>query len=104
VVEPELADLLGREPGEVIDLTMNQSGWALASSVPEDVDVLVQADVQYDDPESGVPRWLREVPLAFTFEVGQGRVVYTAFHHGNQVGQDGQVLLQRLLGLLAEDE
>lgn len=104
VVDEQLAGALGRSPGDPLALTMNQSSWSVPVAVGDDVDVLVQADVQYDDPISGVPRWLLEVPLAFTFPSGNGRVVYTAFHHEAQVGEEGQALLQRLLALMSEDD
>jgi len=101
VVDEALAEALGRSPGDAIELRMTQSSWATPATVGDGVEVLVAADVQIEDPVSGVPRWQTDVPLAFHLADGDGRVVFTAFHHEAQVGPDGEVLLQRLLALMA---
>ncbi|MEC8193289.1 MAG: carboxypeptidase-like regulatory domain-containing protein [Myxococcota bacterium] len=56
--------------------------WVVLESVGPDVDVLLSASVQaYTDMSGLYTSTISEAPIAARFNVGEGRVIYTAFHN-----------------------
>ncbi len=93
VVDEELAAFMEINVGDQIEVIFNQAGWAVPLSVSDDVQVLVEADIEYDDPETGTWVSRDSVPLVFSFSDG-GNVVYTAFHNEAQVTDDARDVLR----------
>ena len=53
VVDEQLAVFMEVPVGSELEIEFNQSGWAVPRQVADDVTVLVEADVEYDDPYTG---------------------------------------------------
>ena len=100
IVDEELAAFMEVPVGSELEIEFNQSGWAVPRSVADDVDVLVAADIEYDDPYTGVWTALSDVPLVFTFDAG-APVVYTAFHSEAQLTDDARDVLRFALTRLS---
>ena len=101
VVNQELADFMQIGLGEQIEVIFNQGGWVVIESVADDVDVLVEADITYDDPDTGEPV-TRTSPLVVAFDSGSGRVVYTSFHNEAQITDDARNVLRFQLNQLSQ--
>jgi hypothetical protein len=101
IVDPALADFMEVPVGSELEIEFNQSGWAVPGAVADDVTVLVAADVDYDDPYTGVWTTLQDVPLVFTFDAG-APVVYTAFHNEAQITDDARDVLRFALTRLSD--
>jgi len=95
LVESELRSLMGRPR---LRLRFDTGTWVPVRSVPTRARVLLRGDVQM---RTG---WFRRktltgVPLAFSIEVGGGRVFFTSFHNRAQM----TALERTLLSLLVID-
>lgn len=101
VVSEELATFMEIGLGDEIEIVFNQGGWAVPLAVGDDVEVLVEADVEYDDPITGEFQLRENVPLVFSFSDG-GRVVYTAFHNEAQITDDARDVLRFSLTRLSD--
>ncbi len=101
VVSAELAAFMEINVGDEIEIIFNQGGWAVPLSVSDDVEVLVEADIEYDDPVTGEFELRQNVPLVFSFS-GGGRVVYTAFHNEAQITDDARDVLRFSLTRLSD--
>lgn len=93
VVDEDLAVFMELGVGDEIEIIFNQAGWAVPLTVSDDVQVLVEGDIEYDDPETGTWTARENVPLVFSFTDG-GNVVYTAFHNEAQVTDDARDVLR----------
>ncbi len=100
VVNQELADFMEIGLNDQVEIVFNQGGWAVPLGV-DGVEVLVAADVEYDDPVTGEFELREDVPLVFTFTDG-GRVVYTAFHNEAQITDDARDVLRFALTTLTQ--
>ena len=87
--------------GDQIEVIFNQGGWVVIDSVADDVEVLVEADIQYDDPVTGEIA-TRTSPLVVAFDVGAGRVVFTSFHNEAQITDDARDVLRFQLNQLSQ--
>jgi len=101
VVDSELAEFMGLNPGDELEIIFNQGGWAVIQDVVSSVDVLVEADIQYDDPDTGVTT-TRTSPLVVAFDAGGGRVVFTSFHNEAQITNDARDVLRFQLNQLSQ--
>jgi len=101
VVDQELATYMEVAVGDEIEVVFNQGGWAVPLSVSSEVEILVEADIEYDDPDSGEIETLSNVPLVFSFSSGAGRVVYTAFHNEAQITDDARDVLRFAFSVLS---
>jgi len=101
VVSPELANFMELGVGDELEIIFNQGGWAVPLSVADDVEVLVEADIEYDNPDTGEFELRQDVPLVFSFTEG-GRVVYTAFHNEAQITDDARDVLRFSLTRLSD--
>jgi hypothetical protein len=101
VVSSELAAFMELSVGDEIEIRFNQSGWAVPLSVADDVEVLIEADIEYDNPVTGEYELREDVPLVFSF-AGGGRVVYTAFHNEAQITDDARDVLRFSLTRLSD--
>lgn len=100
IVDEEMASFMEVPVGSQLEIDFNQSAWAVPRSVAEDVQVLVSADVEYDDPTTGTWTGLDDVPLVFAFDAGSP-VVYTAFHNEAQITDDARDVLRYALTRLS---
>ncbi|MEE2828646.1 MAG: hypothetical protein VX498_05635 [Myxococcota bacterium] len=103
IVNSGLAAFMELSVGDEIEIIFNQGGWAVALAVSEDVQVLVEGDIVYDDPDTGTYQTLINAPLVFTFQSGGGRVVYTAFHNEAQITDDARDVLRYSLEQLSSN-
>jgi hypothetical protein len=101
VVDADLADFMEIGLGDQIEIRFNQGGWAVIDSVADDVDVLVEADITYDDPITGELA-TRTSPLVVAFDSGAGRVVFTSFHNEAQITDDARDVLRFQLNQLSQ--
>ncbi len=101
VVDEDLAAFMEVETGSQIEIVFNQGGWAVIEDVGEDVDVLVEAEVQYDHPGTGQATTITS-PLVVAFNSGGGRVVYTSFHNEAQITDDAVDVLRYQLSQLSQ--
>jgi len=101
VVDQDLADFMEIGLGEQIEVVFNQGGWVVIESVADDVTVLVEADIQYDDPITGEIA-SRTSPLVVAFDAGAGRVVFTSFHNEAQITDDARDVLRFQLNQLSQ--
>ena len=101
VVSEELATFMEVGVGDEIEIVFNQGGWAVPLAVADDVEVLVEADIEYDDPITGEFVLRNDVPLVFSF-TDAGRVVYTAFHNEAQITDDARDVLRFSLTRLSD--
>ena len=72
VVDPVMEAIIG---SPYANINFDLPGWAVLDSVGPDVDVLLRATVNVGYSTYGT------VPIAARFNVGEGRVIYTAFHN-----------------------
>jgi len=100
VVDQDLADFMEIGLGDQIEVIFNQGGWAVIDSVADDVNVLVEAVIEYDDPVTGETA-TRTSPLVVAFEAGAGRVVFTSFHNEAQITDDARDVLRFQLNQLS---
>ena len=101
VVDQALADFMEIGLGQQIDVRFNQGGWAVIESVADEVEVLVEADISFDHPETGEPT-TQTSPLVVAFDSGAGRVVFTSFHNEAQISDDARAVLRFQLGQLSQ--
>ncbi|HCP46222.1 MAG TPA: hypothetical protein DIU15_09280 [Deltaproteobacteria bacterium] len=101
VVDGELAEFMDLNVGDEIEIIFNQGGWAVIQDVVSSVDVLVEADIQYDDPDTG-ETMTRTSPLVVAFNAGGGRVVFTSFHNEAQITNDARDVLRFQLSQLSQ--
>ena len=101
VVDQGLADFMEIGLGDEIEVIFNQGGWVVIESVADDVEVLVEADITYDDPVTGEPT-TRTSPLVVAFDSGAGRVVFTSFHNEAQITDDARNVLRFQLNQLSQ--
>jgi hypothetical protein len=101
IVDQDLADFMELPLGSEVEVIFNFGVWAVAESVSEDVRVLLEGDVQVDDPVTGEVRTLTDVPLVFSASIDGGRVVYTSFHNEAQITDEARDVLRFELTQLA---
>jgi len=101
VIDAELAQFMGLNPGDEIEIIFNQGGWVVIEDLASSVDVLVEADIQYDDPVTGQTT-SRTSPLVVAFDAGGGRVVFTSFHNEAQITNDARDVLRYQLTQLSQ--
>jgi hypothetical protein len=82
IVDPSLAGAMGVPEGSEIEVEFNYGVWAVAESVADNVNVLVEADVVVDDPETGV-------------------VIFTSYHNEAQISEEARDVLRYQLGQLS---
>lgn len=89
VADPVMQQVLGTGS---VGLDYDLPGWAVAEAVGPNTHVLVEkpAPVVYQ----GAP--YATVPLAMTFDAGQGTVVFTTFHHEAQISPEVEALLREM--------
>lgn len=93
VVDGELAELMGKAPGDELEIVFNLDGWAVIEDVEPEVRVLIEGDVEVLDPLTGLVDAREGVPLAVAFEPeGAGTVVFTSFHNEPQVSAEAQAV------------
>jgi hypothetical protein len=102
VVDQGLADFMEIGLGEQIEVIFNQGGWAVIESVGDDVNVLVEAEIEYDDPLTGEVA-TRTSPLVVAFDGGGGHVVFTSFHNEAQITDDARDVLRYQLNQLSQN-
>lgn len=102
VVDAGLAAFMEVPEGTEIEVEFNYGVWAVAESVADSVVVLVEADVEIDDPLTGEYRTALDVPLVFTAVVGQGVVIFTSYHNEAQISEDARDVLRYQLGQLSQ--
>lgn len=79
VEDPTMQAIIG-EPVAAINFDLDL--WVVLESVGPDVDVLLSASVSaYSDLTGLYTSTITEAPIAARFAVGEGRVIYTAFHN-----------------------
>jgi len=100
IVDEGLAEFMGVPLGSQIEVIYNFGTWAVIESVSEDVDVLLSADVEYDDPATGEVRVQEDAPLLIAANIGTGVVLFTTFHNEAQVSDDTRDVLAYGLGKL----
>jgi hypothetical protein len=101
IVDPSLAGAMGVPEGSEIEVEFNYGVWAVAESVADNVNVLVEADVVVDDPETGAYVTLLDTPLVFSAAVGQGVVIFTSYHNEAQISEEARDVLRYQLGQLS---
>ena len=101
VVDEGLAGFMEVAVGSEIEVVFTQGGWVIIESVADDVDVLVEAEVEYDDPVTGETA-TRTSPLVVAFDAGAGRVVFTSFHNEAQITDDARDVLRYQLNQLSQ--
>ena len=101
VVDAGLAAFMDVPEGSEIEVEFNYGVWAVAESVADDVTVLVEADVEIDDPETGAFVTRYGVPLVFSAVVGQGVVIFTSYHNEAQISEEARDVLRYQLGQLS---
>ena len=77
VVDPTMQAIIG---SPVADINFDLDMWAVLESVGPDVDTLLQARVTVTDIWGGGST-IPEAPIAARFSIGEGQVLYTAFHN-----------------------
>lgn len=102
VVSEALAEAMEVPVGAEIELVFNQGGWAVPEAVADEVEVLVEGEVQWDDADGGAAPITSTVPLVLAFPHGDGKVVFTAFHNEAQITDDARDVLRYELGQLAQ--
>ena len=101
IVDSALASAMDVPEGTEIEVEFNYGVWAVAESVSDNVTVLVEADVEIDDPITGEYVTLYAVPLVFSALVGQGVVIFTSYHNEAQISEDARDVLRYQLGQLS---
>ncbi len=101
IVDQGLADFMGVPLQSELEVIYNFGTWAVIDSVDESVSVLVVADVEYDDPDTGEVRVKVDAPLLIAADVGRGVVLFTTFHNEAQVSDDTRDVLAYGLGKLS---
>ena len=100
IVDDGLAEFMGVVAGSQIEVIFNFGTWAVIESVSDDVDVLLSADVEYDDPATGEVRVQEDAPLLISANIGTGVVLFTSFHNEAQISDDTRDVLAYGLGKL----
>jgi len=95
VVNDELADVLLNDQ---LQLDFDFSYWTVMESVSADVEVYLRGDVEYRLADNSGTAIIEDVPLLVAFDVGRGRVIYSAFSWKAQT----QAVTDLLLLFLAE--
>lgn len=85
VVDPQLAAHLEVAPGDQIELILDFDQWAVPAQVGAGAEVLLQADVAFDDPLTGERVAIAAAPLLFRHRLGRGAVVHLLWHDTAQV-------------------
>ena len=80
VVDPVMQAIVGSTSASI---NFDLSSWAVSESLSPDVDVLLQANVEVMDLWGG-RSVIPNAPIAARFDMGAGRVIYTAFHNEHQ--------------------
>ncbi|MGB0637837.1 MAG: hypothetical protein ACPGTU_00795 [Myxococcota bacterium] len=80
VVDPVMQAIVGSTTASI---NFDLSSWAISESLAPDVDVLLQANVEAMDLWGGTTV-IPNAPIAARFDIGAGRVIYTAFHNEHQ--------------------
>ncbi len=102
IVDQGLADFMAVPLGSELEVIFNFGTWAVIDEVDESaVTVLVAADVEYDDPDTGEVRVKEDAPLLIAADVGTGVVLFTTFHNEAQVSDDTRDVLAYGLGKLS---
>lgn len=101
VVDEGLADFMEVPVDSQVEVIFNFGVWAVAQSVSDDVRVLLEGDVDVDDPVTGEVVTLTDIPLVFSAPVGGGSVVYTSFHNEAQISDEARDVLRFELTQLA---
>ena len=101
ITNPDLAAALEVPEGSQLELIFDFGAWAVAESVDESVDVLLAADVEYDDPVTGERVVQEDAPLLLSAPIGQGIVLFTAFHNDAQISDETRDVLRFGLGQLS---
>ncbi len=98
VVDDALLESLGMSSGaNEVEAIFNFDSWAVVEAVGEGTQVLVEADVVYQDGAAQVP--IAASPVVAEFEVGNkgGKVIYSAFHTEAQITTDVQDIINYLI-------
>ena len=77
------------------------SYWTVMTEVADDVDVYLRGDIAYRVSGAEGYGTLSDVPLLIGFDVGPGRVIFSAFHWRGQNEAVTDLLIQHLLPGLA---
>ncbi len=85
---------------ETMSVDFNYTNWALVESVASDVEVYATADVSYRVSETEGYADITGVPLLFSFEAGQGRVIFSSFHWNTQTPGLSDTLLVSMVDQL----
>jgi hypothetical protein len=101
VVDEGLAAFMEVPEGSEIEVEFNYGVWAVAETVSDDVNILVEADVEIDDPVTGEYRMAMGIPLVFSATVGQGVVIFTSYHNEAQISEEARDVLRYQLGQLS---
>jgi hypothetical protein len=82
VVEARVTDdgLRGRLEQDKIGITFDFSNWSVIESVADDVTVYLRSDIQYKPTPDADYTSQDDTPILVSFNVGQGKVVYSSFH------------------------
>jgi hypothetical protein len=80
VIDPVMQAIMGSTTATI---NFDLSSWAISEALAPDVEVLLQANVRAMDLWGGTSV-VPNAPIAARFEVGAGRVIYTAFHNEHQ--------------------
>jgi len=102
IVDAGLAEYMGVAVGSQIGIEFDFNAWAVPQIVSDDVQVLITADIEYDDPETGNAATLPDVPLVWSATVGNGTVVFTAFHNDAQITDEARDVLRYELSRLSQ--
>lgn len=100
VVDEALAEAMAVPVGAELEVFFNYGSWAVPRAVSADATVLIEADVTYDDADTGQIATAQAVPLVFSIPAGAGKVVFTAFHNEAQLSDGARGVLRHALSEL----